>query len=83
MDHSAMTIAQLAAEVRKDWKNVYFGAVPYLEAMFYLGSIKDTYGCDSGSSIVIYFLSNANTWRGATARAIKAELNKRCKSVRE
>jgi hypothetical protein len=39
-----------------------------------LRSINDDYGCDSAHSIVIYFLSNATTWRGETARRVKAEL---------
>lgn len=64
----------IAAEIRKDWKNVYFGATPYLHAMSTLNSINDDYGCDSGKSIVLYFLANASTWRGETARRIKAEL---------
>ena len=69
----------IAREVRKDWKNVYFGAVPYLDAMASLDSINDTYGWDSAKSIVLYFLSNASTWRGETAKRVKAELKAMCK----
>ena len=65
---------QIASEIRKDWKKVYFGAVPYLDAMSSLDSIEDNYIMDSGKSVVIYFLSNASTWRGETAKRIKAEL---------
>ena len=64
----------IANEIRMDWKKVYFGAVPYLEAMLQLQSIDDAYGMDSAKSVVIYFLSNATTWRGETARRVKAEL---------
>lgn len=64
----------IASEIRKDWKKVYFGAVPYLDAMSSLDSIEDNYIMDSGKSIVLYFLSNATTWRGETARRVKAEL---------
>lgn len=64
----------IAEEIRQDWKNVYFGAVPYLDAMETLNSIKDNYIFDSGESIVLYFLANAQTWRGETARRVKAEL---------
>jgi len=64
----------IASEIRKDWKKVYFGAVPYLDAMSSLDSIEDNYIMDSGKSIVLYFLSNASTWRGETAKRIKAEL---------
>jgi hypothetical protein len=72
-------ISTIASEIRKDWKNVYFGAVPYLQAMHSLGSISDDYGCDNGKSVVAYFLANAATWRGPTAKAIKAELKKMLK----
>jgi len=69
------TLHEIAREVRADWKNVYFGAKPYLDAMSTLNSIKDNYYEDSGESIVLYFLANAQTWRGETARRIKLELN--------
>ncbi len=64
----------IASEIRKDWQKVYFGAVPYLQAMQTLNSIDDDYGMDSGRSIVNYFLANAQTWKGETAKRIKAEL---------
>jgi hypothetical protein len=66
---------EVAEEIRKDWKNVYFGAKPYLDAMSCLESINDNYGWDSGKSIILYFLANASSWRGETARRIKKELN--------
>lgn len=66
---------QIAQEIAQDWKKPYFGAVPYLQAMYSLNSISDTYGYDDARSIVMYFLANANTWRGETARRIKKELN--------
>ncbi len=81
-DYSKMSISKIAEIIAKDWKNVYFGAKPYLSAMFSLGSITDNYGMDSGKSVVLYFLSNATTWRGPVAKAIKAELNKRIKNSR-
>lgn len=65
---------EIATEIRQDWKRVYFGAVPYLEAMSALSLPTDSYGEDSAKTIVIYFLSNATTWRGDVARRIKAEL---------
>ena len=70
----------IAAEIRNDWKNVYFGAVPYLNAMYELNSINDMYGMDSADMIVRYFLSNATTWRGETARRVKSELKSLLKS---
>lgn len=64
----------IAREIRTDWKNVYFGAKPYLEAMGMLNSINDTFGLDPAKDIVIRFLCNAQTWKGETARRIKKEL---------
>jgi len=74
-----MSISDLAYMIRRDWKKVYFGAVPYLDAMFSLNSINDSYGMDDGRSVVNYFLANASTYRGETAKAIKAELKRRLK----
>lgn len=67
-------IAEIAEDIRLAWPKPYFGAVPYLGAMLRLGSIHDTYGEDSAKSIVLYFLSNATTFRGEDARRLKAEL---------
>jgi hypothetical protein len=64
----------IAKEIKKDWKNINYAAKPYLKAMSDLSSILDDYGFDSGRSIVLYFLSNAGSWRGETARRIKKEL---------
>ena len=64
----------IANEIARDWAKPYFGAVPYLGAMRTLGGIDEDYGYDSGRSIVLYFLANAGTWRGDTARRVKAEL---------
>jgi hypothetical protein len=68
-------LSTIANEVRRDWKKVYFGAVPYLDAMSTLNAISDNYYSDSGRSIVAYFLANAMTWKGDKAREIKKELN--------
>jgi hypothetical protein len=68
------SLETIAREIRADWKKPYFGAVPYLQAMRSLGCVDDEFGHDDGRSIVLYFLSNAATWRGPTAKAIKLEL---------
>jgi hypothetical protein len=68
----------IASEIRSDWSKtksgIYFGAKPYLDAMSTLNSIEDKYYEDTAKSIVLYFLSNASTYRGETAKRIKAEL---------
>jgi hypothetical protein len=69
-------LCEIAREIRKDWKNVNYAAAPYLDAMGSLNSIQDDYYADSGVSVVLYFLSNASSWRGETAKRIKAELKK-------
>jgi hypothetical protein len=80
-----LTLGFIARLIRKTWVNkkgestVYFGAVPYLSAMGDLNNIEDTYGMDSGQSIVLYFLSNASTYRGPQAKIVKAELKRRIK----
>ena len=73
------TIAQIAAIIRKDWQKVNFAAKPYLEAMQSLHNVKSSFGYDSGKSVVLYFLSNAGTWRGEIAKAVKLELKNRTK----
>jgi hypothetical protein len=68
------SIATIAYEIKKDWLNVNYAAKPYLDAMTALNAIDDGYYYDSGKSVVRYFLSNASSWRGDKAKAIKAEL---------
>jgi len=72
---------QIAAEIKKDWTKPYFGAVPYLSAMSTLSDVREKYIYDDGKSIVLYFLANAGTWRGETARRVKAELKEICKAA--
>jgi hypothetical protein len=79
MDYSKLSISEIAAIIAGNWRPVNYAAKPYLEAMFSLETVTDKYGVDSGRSIVAYFLSNAGTWKGETAKAIKKELNKRVK----
>jgi hypothetical protein len=64
----------IAAEISASWKNVNYAAIPYLSAMRSLNTIDDGYGYDDARGIVLYFLSNAGSWRGEDARRIKAEL---------
>lgn len=67
---------EIAADIRRDWTNPYFGAVPYIDALAELNSVDDMYGQDRAKYIVMYFLSNSRTWKGETARAVKTELRK-------
>lgn len=65
---------EIAREIKQDWKNVYFGAKPYLDAMATLNSVDDNYYFDTAKSVVLYFLGNAAQWRGENAKRIKKEL---------
>ena len=67
-------ICDIAADIRAHWDPVNYGAEPYLAAMSSLGGIEENYMYDSARSVVLYFLSNARTWKGEHARRIKAEL---------
>lgn len=80
METKFRPICEIAKEIRSDWKNVYFAAIPYLRAMETLKSKSDNYFSDDAESIILYFLSNATTWRGEVARRIKKELNDILKS---
>jgi hypothetical protein len=67
-------ISAIATIISKDWKKVNYAARPYLDAMFSLQSINDNYANDSARSIINYFLHNASSWRGETAKAVKQKL---------
>ena len=64
----------IAADIKRHWPKLSPYAAPYLRAMAELNSIRDMYIYDDARSVVLYFLSNASTWRGDDARRIKAEL---------
>jgi hypothetical protein len=74
------TIKEIAQEIQSDWKNVNYAARPYLEVMHKLNTIDDKFMNDYGSTIVVYFLSNAGSYRGETAKRIKNELKTILKS---
>jgi len=78
-DTDVRTITEIAREIRQDWPRVYFGALPYLQAMNFLETISDYYYHDSGREIVLRFLANASSYRGETARRVKKELRGLCR----
>lgn len=51
-----------------------------LRVMGDLSSVDDAYGADDGRTVVLYFLSNAVSWRGDVARLVKMELRRRVQS---
>ena len=74
MENGIRPIRTIALEIERDWQNVNYAARPYLDAMQCLLGVNDTYFQDDARGIIRYFLSNAATWRGDTAKRIKAEL---------
>ena len=74
-------ISTIARDIQRAWRKPYFGAAPYLGAMRSLERVSDTYGADSGVSVIAYFLSNASGFRGEAARALKAELKAALKTA--
>jgi len=70
-------ISEIAIEIKNDWgTKVSPYAKPYLNEMLRMYNITDNVGNDDGKSIVLYFLSNAGSYRGETAKRIKVELKK-------
>ena len=71
-------LSEIAKDILQHWKNPYFGAKPYIQAMLLINSAEPDapYLAESAEDIVIYFLANATTFRGEDARRIKAELKK-------
>jgi hypothetical protein len=76
-DITQLNLAQIAAIIKADWKKPYFAAVPYLNALTQLNTVNDRFYAEDAHGIVLYFISNAGTWRGPIAKAVKAELKKR------
>ena len=68
----------IAREIARIWgqqgTGVNFGAKPYLDALATLDNIYQNYGYDTAYDMVIYFLANANSFRGEDAKRLKAEL---------
>ena len=67
-------LSEIGVQIASDWTKMSPHAKPYADAMKELNSINDMYYADSARSAVLYFLSNASTWRGEVAKAIKTEL---------
>lgn len=69
----------IAIDIEREWTNIHYDAAPYLEAMFNLRTMQDTYNGVSAVSIVRSFLirANADRWHGVTARLIRIELKRK------
>lgn len=74
MTENARALSTIAADVRRTWPKVSPYAKPYLDAMGSLDNLNQNFYEDSAQSVVLYFLSNTQSWRGEDAKRIKAEL---------
>lgn len=70
-------LSEIAREIIADYPragNESDQAGAYVVPMLSLDKITDSFFFDSADSVVRYALSNLTTWRGETARRVKAEL---------
>lgn len=77
--NSELTVSEIAHAIAKDWQNISPYAKDYLNAMKTIENIDGAYYAESAKSVILYFLVNANTYRGENARAYKALLKKMVK----
>ena len=76
----ARPINVIALDVEFNWKNISPHARPYLDAMLEMNRIDEPYHYEPDCKMtLLYFLSNAQGWRGEDARRIKKELLAMCK----
>lgn len=77
------SLNEIAREIHSECntKAWYVYAEAYVVPMMSLNSMSDRYYEDSAQSIVSYALANLTSWRGDTARRVKAELNGMLKEV--
>ena len=70
------TFREIALEIKQKWTKISPYAYPYLDAMLDIDSTDKNaqHYYDSAESVVLYFLANAQGFRGEDARRIKAEL---------
>lgn len=71
-----MNFIQCVSAIGRDWKNISPYAKPYYEAMCTMENENSSYMFDSGKSIILYFLSNASSWKGEVAKEVKNSLKK-------
>lgn len=80
LDESMVTgLSDIADLIYTYWGRPYFGAKPYIQAMCALTTFdrNEMYYQDRAQSVVLYFLCNAQTWRGPEARIVKKFLKKK------
>jgi len=74
MSNIKRPVYKIAADILNDWNRPNYAALPYLTAMLTINNEQEQYGCDTAKSIILYFLSNAGTYKGIKAKELKNEL---------
>ena len=74
-----VTVSEIAHAIAKDWQNISPYAKDYLNAMKEIRNVNDNYYADSAKSVILYFLANAGSYRGDSARTYKALLKEMIK----
>jgi hypothetical protein len=72
-------LPQLGRYIRRFWPKPYFGAAPYIDALCDCPAGADMntrIGLEEPSSVLRYFLVNAQHWRGPYAKAAKDLIKK-------
>ncbi len=83
MSEKVRPLHEIADEIKRLWRPIYFAAQPYVNEMQKIAEPDDKVGFyEYGTGMVLGFLGNAQTWRGEDAKRIKEELRNRLKIVK-
>jgi hypothetical protein len=76
---------EIASEIKQDpaYKSAAWCADPYVDALLTMDDATQPYYADSGESVVLYALSNLQSYRGETARRVKVELKEHAARARK
>ena len=56
------------------WREKYWAAAPYINALLDCETVNDQYGADSAKILIAYLLGNLSGYKGDKAKALKKEL---------
>lgn len=73
-------VYKIAEDILNSWGRPNYAARPYLAAMLTINNEDEKYGHETAKSIILYFLSNAGTFKGPEAKILKAELKQLIKN---
>ena len=74
-DLKNMRLSQISDLIYRNWNNMPLNAYRYVEAMFQLDNINESFNNETGVEIISYFLANAKSWQGDVAKDVKQYLN--------